>query len=217
MISAFIVGAVRLHRDGLARILLDDGRIRVLGSAPPGPKMLAQIRDLLPEVVLLDTAAPDRFEQACRILDAVPEANIVALGLAEDEVVTCAEAGICGYVAPEASIGDLATTLEGVVRGEVPCSPRVASALIRRVAALAAGSAPGRPSKPLTAREQEVLELMVQGQPNKKIAQLLRIELPTVKTHVHHILGKLELSRRAEAAAIVRELRGTVSVPPRRI
>jgi len=124
VISAFIVGAVRLHRDGLARILVDDGRVRVLGSAPPGPQTLAQIRDLLPEVVLLDTSAPGRLEHACGILDAAPEATIVALALADDEVVSCAEAGICGYVEPEASIGDLVATLESVVRGEVPCSPK---------------------------------------------------------------------------------------------
>lgn len=88
---------------------------------------------------------------------------------------------------------------------------------MRRVATLAAGSAPGHTPKPLTAREREILELMVQGQSNKEIAQLLRIEVPTVKTHVHHIFGKLELSRRAEVAAVVRELRGTVPMPAARI
>jgi two-component system, NarL family, nitrate/nitrite response regulator NarL len=217
VISAFIVGSVRFHRDGLARILVDDGRVRVLGSAPPGPQTSAQIRDLLPQVVLLDTTAPGRLEQARGILDAVPEATIVALALADDEVVSCAEAGICGYVEPEASIGNLVATLESVARGEVPCSPRVGSALMRRVAALAAGSAPGHTPKPLTAREREILELMMQGQSNKEIAQRLRIEVPTVKTHVHHIFAKLQLRRRAEAAAVMREFRGTVPVSAARI
>jgi DNA-binding NarL/FixJ family response regulator len=80
----------------------------------------------------------------------------------------------------------------------------MASALMERVEALAAaGSARGLESDPLTRREREILELVARGLSNKEIARHLRIELPTVKTHVHHVLAKLHVSRRSEVASLV--------------
>jgi two-component system nitrate/nitrite response regulator NarL len=76
--------------------------------------------------------------------------------------------------------------------------------LIRRLASLARSGQPASPIGPLTTREREILELIDEGFSNKQIAQRLRIELPTVKNHVHHILVKLGVNRRAEAAALAR-------------
>ena len=76
---------------------------------------------------------------------------------------------------------------------------------MRRLALLARNRPQDGRGRALTRREREILELIDEGLSNKQIAQRLRIELPTVKNHVHHILGKLGVHRRAEAAAVARE------------
>jgi DNA-binding NarL/FixJ family response regulator len=153
----------------------------------------------------LDVSSSRRLDDARWIRDEAPEAGIVALAVPDevDEIVRCAEVGIRGCVDPEGSVEELVETMECVSRGESPCSPRVASALMERVEALAATEqARGHASTTLTRREREILELVGQGLSNKEIARLLQIELPTVKTHVHHLLAKLHVSRRSEVAAL---------------
>jgi DNA-binding NarL/FixJ family response regulator len=100
----------------------------------------------------------------------------------------------------EGSLEDLETAVELAARGEIHCSPRIASALARRLAVLADDEAPPEPTLGLTARELQVVELIQEGLSNKEIAQQLCIELPTVKHHVHHILSKLDVPRRADVA-----------------
>jgi len=91
-----------------------------------------------------------------------------------------------------------------VVRDEVRCSPQIVATLMRRLAALAASAQASRSSLGvLTEREQEVLELLADGLPNKLIAARLQIQPATAKNHVHNILHKLELSGRVEAASVL--------------
>ena len=116
-------------------------------------------------------------------------------------MIACAEAGASGYVPRDGTVDDLETVVESVARGEIECSPRIAASLLRRVGALAAELRGPSPNSSLTAREQEVAELLDQGLTNKEIAQQLSIAVPTVKNHVHRILDKLHVHRRTEAAA----------------
>jgi two-component system, NarL family, nitrate/nitrite response regulator NarL len=131
----------------------------------------------------------------------VPQVRVVALGVPETDghVLACIEAGVAGYVPRDGSLETLVATLMGVDRGEVLCSPRIIGSLFRRVAELAAQPQP--PLERLTVRELEILELIDQGLTNKEIARRLCIELSTVKNHVHNILEKLQVRRRADAAA----------------
>jgi DNA-binding NarL/FixJ family response regulator len=133
--------------------------------------------------------------------------TILALALSpqsEQEIVETAEAGICGYIPPDASIEDLMEAIERASRGEMMCSPRVAGTLARRIATLASGRGPLATSASLTARETEVVELLEIGLSNKQIARRLSIRLATVKNHVHSILAKLNVKRRGEAVAALR-------------
>ena len=202
-VAVFILADVALHGLGLARLLAVDAGIEVAGAAAPGPGALARIGELQPEIVLLDVPEPARFREARAIRAVLPVPRVVAVGVpeTEDEIVLCAEAGICGYVTPEASLERLAATIASVARGELPCSARIAATLMRRVGSLASAPPPASPLCMLTRREREVVELVARGLSNKEIAHSLAIEVTTVKTHVHHLLEKLHLRRRGELAA----------------
>ncbi|OLB16175.1 MAG: hypothetical protein AUH07_01640 [Gemmatimonadetes bacterium 13_2_20CM_70_9] len=206
MIRVAIVADTRLYREGLAQVLGRDAGLCVVATAARGDEALAALPDLQADVILVDMAMPESRGVVRVILERAPLSRVIALGVVEDEddVLGCAEAGVAGYVAREASIDDLVTVIESVARGEAICSPRVAAGLLRRVAALAAGHGGDLPRAQLTNREREIVRLIDNGLSNKEIARALGIEVATVKNHVHNILEKLQVHRRGEAAARVR-------------
>jgi DNA-binding NarL/FixJ family response regulator len=208
VIRVVVISGICLYREGLGEMLGRTGVISVVGSAADVTEGLARSArlDQPPDVVLLDTFAADAGFRVQELLDGLPDVPVLALTVpnSETEILAIAEAGIAGFVTSDASIGELVAAIESVARGEALCSPSVAAALMRRLASLARNGTGSSPIGPLTTREREILELIDEGCSNKQIAQRLRIELPTVKNHVHHILVKLGVSRRAEAAALVR-------------
>ena len=203
MIRVAIVADTRLYREGLAQVLGRNTCVSVVAIAARRDEALASLPATQPDVILVDTAMPDSCGAVRSILEHVPHARVIALGVFEDDdgVLGCAEAGVSGYVPREASIDDLMTVIESVARGEAICSPRVAAGLLRRVAALAAGNRGGLLRAHLTSREREIVRLIDDGLSNKEIARSLGIEVATVKNHVHNILEKLQVHRRGEAAA----------------
>jgi two-component system nitrate/nitrite response regulator NarL len=203
MIDVLVVGEIPLYREGMVCALGHGGRVNVLGTATSSQEALSRVRDLEPEVVLVDVAMDESLDTVRAIGEARPKAKVVALAVPDTEadVIACAEAGACGYVPRDGTLDDLESVVENVARGEIHCSPRIAASLLRRVGALAAELRGPSPNSMLTAREMEVAELLDQGLSNKEIAQRLSIAVPTVKNHVHRILGKLHVRRRTEAAA----------------
>jgi DNA-binding NarL/FixJ family response regulator len=177
----------------------------VLGASDFSTAAVERIVTLRPDALILDVCAPDSFDFAKTVGIYLPTAKIVAFGVSEvdDRVLACAEAGIAGYVSPDGSKDDLVAAVESALRGELNCSPRVASLLFRRLAALSLLAGPSQ-STPLTRREHQIVGLVSEGMSNKEIARTLRIEDSTVKNHVHSILKKLEVHRRGEAAAWLR-------------
>jgi two-component system nitrate/nitrite response regulator NarL len=130
----------------------------------------------------------------------LPALRIVAVAVAELEtdVIACAEAGICGYVAQSGTVEDLVGALLRALTGELICSPRVAALLFGRLAALSAGRQPSPADDQLTQRERQIAELIARGLQNKEIARHLCLGHATVKNHVHNILQKLNIQRRSE-------------------
>jgi two-component system, NarL family, nitrate/nitrite response regulator NarL len=205
-----LVVDVRAYRDGL-RCWLDEAEdIRVVGAVASGQPALEAVGELRPEVVLLELATLDRLSMVEQIVARSRGTKVVALGVPETEthVVACAEAGILGYVPAEAPVQDVVGTVRSAARGEALCSPRIAGALFRRLAATGHQRRSSSVHPILTQREHEILQLIDQGRSNKEIAYQLCIEVATVKNHVHNILGKLEVHRRAEAAACMRRMDG---------
>jgi two-component system, NarL family, nitrate/nitrite response regulator NarL len=203
-ISTFICAAIRLYRDGLAQILASTDRIQVVGTAAGAAEAADQLRRLEVDVLLIDVAAVDAFSAVPRLRAAAPEAKLIALAVPElaEEVLSRAEAGMEGYVTYDASIADLTSEIEGVHRGELICSPRMAGELMRHIGRLAAGHSAGT-SAPLTSRQREIATLVGDGLSNKDIAQRLSLSLPTVKNHVHAVLERLQITRRSEVRQVL--------------
>jgi two-component system, NarL family, nitrate/nitrite response regulator NarL len=207
MKRVFIVSEVRLYREGLARLLRRDQRLEVVGASDEVPDALEQLArlDAPPEAVLLDVPAPAGLEGLAQLGAAVPTARIIVLNVSDrDEraLIAWAEAGVGGLLSRDVDLDDVAQAVQTTVSGGTVCSPRLAALLLKRLA-----RAPTeRPvTSPLTSREREIAALLEEGLSNKEIAARLRIELPTVKNHVHSILTKLKASRRGQAAAMLRD------------
>lgn len=202
-----LVGQIRVTREALARVLSEQEQIRVIGTFAPVGGAFAQVAELAADVTLVDMGIADALGVVREVVATAPDVNVVALGIPDTEAdtIACAEAGVSGFVQLEASLEELVRTIESVAKGEMLLTPRLASALFRHVATLAAGTAEQDPRLArLTKREREILWLIDEGLSNKQIARRLTISLPTVKNHVHSILEKLQVSRRAEAAARAR-------------
>jgi two-component system, NarL family, nitrate/nitrite response regulator NarL len=207
-IRVLVASHIRLYRDALGRVLEQaEEQITLVGVAESAADAVEQAHRLSPDIALLDMAMGEAFSVA-RQLGRVAggrfgATRVVALGMAENEaeVLNCAQLGIAGYVTRDASITDMLEAIEATARGEVHCSAKIAGSLFRRVAALSSSSR--TTSNALTARESQILKLLQQGMSNKMICRSLGIELPTVKNHVHSILGKLGIHRRTEAISLL--------------
>ncbi len=203
-IRMLIASRVRLFREGLAEIVLRDANVQVVGTAGDQDEVLASLRTISIDLVLLDMAMANSVVIAEAIRDRAPGIRVIALIRAETEyeLVACAEAAIVGYVTPDDSPAELRGVIAGVARGEVVCPPRIAAMLLRRFAALAGGPGSSLGQTHLSHREREIIRLIGRGLSNKESARDLGVEIATVKNHVHNILNKLRVHRRSDAAAI---------------
>jgi two-component system nitrate/nitrite response regulator NarL len=206
MITLLIASDVRLYREGLRDFLDKGGVVSVTGVTARADETVRAVLAAPPMVLLLDQAMHDALEVLRSIRTAGVDIGIVALGVPEQEarLLEWAEGGVTGFVPREASVAELTTTIECAVRGELVCSPHFAGTLLRQLARRAASDVVQPSGRPLTSREAEILRLIDLGLSNKEIAQRLRIETATVKNHVHNVLEKLQVRRRAEAAARLR-------------
>lgn len=202
-----VLTPVRLLGDGLAACFNNRPGMNILAVVND----LAALRELLSraqtDVVLIDvTQGVDLFDVRA-IAAEWPNVALVALGLNEQrqEVIRCGRAGFAGYVARDASIDALCQALSEIVAGRLPCPPDIAGGLLRALFGWEARPQESNLHLALTRRESEVLELLGRGFSNKEIANELCLSVATVKHHVHHVLEKLQLQRRAQAMRRVRE------------
>jgi two-component system nitrate/nitrite response regulator NarL len=211
VIPVLVVAPVCLYRDGIAALLERDEGVEVVGTAADVGEAL-ELAARLDALVLFDAMTAESCAEIRSMRDALPDVSILALTVrrGEQEMLELAEAGVHGFVTVDASLPELGEAIRSAARGEAICSPSLAAAFMRRIATLSHDAKPHEPGPPLTVREQEILTLVQEGLSNKQIAQELRIQLSTAKNHVHSILGKLGVQRRAEVVALGRErLRST--------
>ena len=202
-IRVLVTSHIRLNREGLERVLGESPEFTLVGSASSASEAIEQTRKLGVNVALLDMAMSDAFSVAKEVARG-GSSKIVALGTSEDEtqVLNCAQIGVAGYVTRDGSVEDVVAAIKAAARGEVHCSPKVAGSLFRRIAGISSERR-RTGNGALTAREAQILSLVQQGMSNKMISRALSIELATVKNHVHSILVKLDIHRRAEAISLL--------------
>lgn len=192
-----------LFRDGLRSLLQAEGH-DVVGEARNGNEAVALARELKPDVVLMDLQMPelDGIGATKLIVGAMPEMKVVILTASEEEakLFEAIKSGAQGYLLKNLEAEEFFDMLERAQRGEPAMTPALARKLLQEFARPAEVTAPaGTSPDDLTAREREVLELMVEGvTSNRKLAKRLGLSENTVKFHVRNILDKLRLHNRAE-------------------
>ena len=205
MTRVLIVVGIRLYRDGLAQLLNLQEGFTVVGTESSCRAAAANLDHLAPDVALVEMGLPDLDAITGALAQRSSPIPVVVLGIADSdsEVLACAERGAAGFVTRDASMEELTGTIRRAAIGELICSPRTAGSLVRRVGALAAELNLSPQQARLTRREREVAALMRQDLSNKEIASRLRIEVATVKIHVHNVLDKLQVHRRVDAARLL--------------
>jgi len=205
--NIIVLTPVRLFGDGLAACFRSRPDTCVLAVVDD----LESLRDSLAttdvDLVLVDvTQGVDLFDLRA-IASEWPDVPLVALGLNEQrqEVIQCGRAGFAGYVARDASIDTLCNALAEIVAGRLACPPEISGGLLRALFRRDPRSEEPEIDLALTRRESEVLRLLGRGLSNKEIGCELFLSVATVKHHVHHVLEKLKISRRAEAMQRVRD------------
>ena len=196
---------VRLYREGLEQLLRGVTGIDVLTGATGATETIERARALAPAVVLLDMAMPDAFSIVRNVVRDLKTTKVVALGMPEvqSEIITCAAAGVVGYVPRAGSLNDAVEAIRAVANGEVHCSPKAAGFLFRHIAASSVEATDGAADGGLTTRERQIMRLLQQGLTNKAISRNLGIEQATVKNHLHRIFSKLGVHRRTEAVSLL--------------
>ncbi len=209
-IRVVLVDDDALMRAGLAAILSSDAGIEVAGEAADGRVALERVREVRPDVVLMDVRMPDLDGIAAtrEIVANVPDARVVIVTTFEDDdyIFGALTAGASGFLLKRTSPELLLVAIKAVAAGDSLLSPSVTRRVIDRMATLPSGEAVlDRRLERLTAREREVLEQLARGLSNAEIAAELVIEESTVKTHVKRVLMKLGLRDRVQAVIFAYE------------
>ncbi len=184
-------------RQGLRMFLGADPDLEIVAEARDGIEAVKRAHELRPDVILMDLLMPrmDGIAATATIRRELPEIEVVALTsvLEDASVVEAIRAGAIGYLLKDTEADELRRSIKAAAAGQVQLSPRAAERLLRE-----ASPAP-RPAQ-FTERELGVLRLLAVGHSNKEIAHQLNIGEQTVKSHVSHILGKLGVVSRTQAA-----------------
>jgi len=200
-VRALVVDDHDMFRRGL-RDLLEDQGISVVGEAANGAEGVRLALHAKPDVVVMDLKMPvmDGLEATRRVREELPGTQVLVLTINDGDEAAYAAivAGAVGFLLKDASIAEIADGVRAAAAGESHISPRVASALVRRLRESARTAAGGEVK--LSEREHEVLRLLAEGRENGEIAAALFISVGTVKTHVSSVLTKLGLENRIQAA-----------------
>jgi len=195
-------------REGVRAMLQTDDEIEVVGEASDGLEAVAKTGECQPDVVLMDIVMPklDGLEATRRIKKQYPNISVIMLTIYEDNafVIDAIQAGAGGYLLKDASNDLLHHTIKAVNSGGM----LIKTSLLREAMATLGDMTPGHRGKvtglmgaeELTSREQQVLNLLVEGRTNKEIAKELGIADETAKKHVENIISKLAASDRTQAA-----------------
>jgi DNA-binding NarL/FixJ family response regulator len=209
-LRVLVVWAVRFTRESLAQTLEGDPLVSVIGQCGNLAEATALTANLRADLILLDARIPDGPVAVRRALDIAPDLRIIACSVreTEEDIIAWAEAGVIGYIPRTAALADFVRLMLDIHNGEQISSGHIVTGLLRRIALSARRRPNGNTNLPLfalTKREREAAELIRTGLSDKEIARQLNISLATTKSHVHNLLGKLNVQRRSQVAEYMRE------------
>jgi DNA-binding NarL/FixJ family response regulator len=193
-----------LFRTGLRNLLEEQG-VHVIGEAAAGDEALKGVRELAPDVVVMDLNMPGMtgVEATRRIAGVAPLTRVLVLTISDQDgdVMDAILAGACGYLLKDASIHELMRGIRSAALGESLISPHIASKVLQRLRASSAQPEIAETIRTeLSDREIDVLKLIANGKDNAQIAAELHISPKTVKNHISNILMKLQIDNRIQAA-----------------
>ncbi len=189
-----------LYRDGLARHISERADLQLVGEAADGAQALDAIRDLRPDVAVVDLKMPrvDGIRVAAAAAQEAPGTRVMILSAYMESalVFRALAAGAQAFLSKDAGRSEVCDAIVAVARGEVVLAPGLQSGLVEEIRARA-----GDDSPPLTSREREVLELVAAGASAPEIGERLHLSTGTIKSHLGHLYDKLGVSDRAAAVA----------------
>ncbi|WP_375430023.1 response regulator [uncultured Friedmanniella sp.] len=204
MISVVVADDQELVRSGFALILGTDAEIEVVAQASDGVEALAVVRRYRPDVVLMDLRMP-RMDgvEATRHLTSSPETRATSVLVlttfsADEDVAQALLAGASGFLLKDTTAADLIRAVKVVAAGEALLAPAVTRSLIEQFVSGQQAGPVAATLPPLTSRERDVLAAVAEGLSNVEIADRLVVSYSTVKTHVSHLLTKLDARDRSQ-------------------
>lgn len=220
IIRVLLVDDHTLVRKGIANILSSEPDMEVVGEAADGEEALEQVRNLAPDVVLMDIYMPgcDGLTATRLIKQEKPGIKIIILTVSDDDqnLFEAIKAGAQGYLLKKIEPRELCEMVRSAYRGEASISRSTAARIMEEFARLAQGRRAEEGSAHLlTRREKEVLSLVAEGLGNKQVAQILCISENTVRNHLRNILEKLHLQNRVEAATYAIRAGLVPNIPPK--
>ena len=193
-----------LFRTGLRNLLEEQG-VHVVGEAADGAQAIRMVRELAPDVVVMDLNMPGMsgVEATRQVTSLAPLTRVVVLTISDqdEDVMNAILAGACGYLMKDSSIQDLMQGIRAAAVGESLISPHIAAKVLQRMRATGTSEQDAETIRAeLSDREIEVLKLIANGKDNAQIAAELHISPKTVKNHISNILMKLQIENRIQAA-----------------
>lgn len=203
-IRVLLIDDHTLFRSGVKALLSRDHEFEVVGEAADGLEGVKRAKALNPDVILLDLHMPGTpgKEALKLLLEEVPQAKVLMLTVSEDadDLIDTLRAGASGYLLKNIHTEALLDAVRRAAEGDSVVSPQMTAKLVRGLKAPARVEAAQAEKDLLSPREREILGYLAKGASNKEIARALELAESTVKIHVQHILRKLNLSSRVQAA-----------------
>jgi two-component system, NarL family, response regulator NreC len=201
-IRCILVDDHTLFREGLRRVLEAETDIQIVGEASNASEAVARVRELHPDVVLIDIGMPgmSSFEAARIINRESPGTRLIFLTMYEDEeyLLQCLDAGASGYILKDAPGPKLITAVREVSQGRKYLSPQVLGKLVDDLRARSQGPQIVARSSTLTPREREVVKLIAEGNSVKEIAAMLGLSVKTIEAHKFNLMRKLNIHNKAQ-------------------
>jgi DNA-binding NarL/FixJ family response regulator len=214
VINLAIVSDIRLYREGLGRILSETDEINVVGVIESHEEIFKLLEFNQLDIMLLDMRMVNNYDILTAIIKDYADTKIIVLAVPENDenYLLCVESGIAGYLAKESTIDDLVDAVKTVDKGNLYCPCVITQYILKSVKNIQKSHqindikfTYSKLLELLTQREFQIIKLLAEGNSNKQIANILTIELSTVKNHVHNILVKMGVDSRTRAVSLLQE------------